>query len=123
MTYEAGIYILLFVLAVLVICEFMRNSIGGDVADDELLSRDDVLELAAPIIHDLPDFPGDVLNFNRTKPDGKWHPHTTDTCPVSLSDDVVVMWRDGLVSNILPACELRWCETGSDYDILAYRIA
>lgn len=145
MTYEAGFCVFAFVVfCAVVVCLLYRRALVVDdaVRYEVLLSRDDVLDLASHthvgVMGDsIAQFCADAAGSQTgapeawdyyadcTQPTG-WQPHDTGKLPVSWGCDVVVMFRDGTISNPLPAKDLCWMsihDVETDTDILAYRIA
>lgn len=141
MTLEAGLCIFGFVL----FCAFMmyalyRRALVVDdaVHDDELLTRDDVMELAIkpePSTNEtsaeskIPPRPFGRTDVTRPmKVSKKWQPWEGDgDIPVPFDADIVVMFRNGKFSYGQAGEFFGWEHDNSlwngDCDILAYRIA
>ena len=139
MNYEAGFCVFAFIVfcCVLVYALYRRalkveHSQQLD-SDDVLLSRDDVLELAARVDTDslesgnskIPPRPfSPVPERVRSVPKG-WQPWEGGDCPVSWAQDVVIMRRNGSIESTYGGGETWWHAEifSGQYDILAYRIA
>ena len=159
MTYEAGFCVFAFIVfcCVLVYALYRRAlAVDESVYDDwasavnetceninDLLSRDDVLELASRIDTDtlesgnskipprpfspVPERVQSVSNTAAPMPKG-WQPWEGGFNPFwylykSEHESVVVMRRSGKITPPMVASDLIWFHNGTDADILAYRIA
>jgi len=141
MTYEAGFCVFAFVVfcAVVVYALYRRALVVDDaVRDDELLTRDDVLELAIrpePFANEtsaeskIPPRPFGRTDVTRPmKVSKKWQPWEGDgDIPVPFDTDIVVMFRNGKFNYGQAGEFFGWEHDNSlwngDCDILAYRIA
>lgn len=145
MTYEAGFCVFAFIVfcCVLVYALYRRAlKVDESVYDDwasavnetceninELLSRDDVLELAARFDTDSLESGNSKIPprpFTNGKPIPKgWQPWEGDSGwpPVAGNIRVFVMMRNGYIVGSNVADYFTWNNYNSAYDILAYRIA
>ena len=148
MNYEAGFCVFAFIVfcCVLVYALYRRAlKVDESVYDDwasavnetceninELLSRDDVLELAARFDTDSLESGNSKIPprpFTNGKPIPKgWQPWEGGFNPFwylykSEHESVVVMRRSGKITPPMVASDLIWFHNGTDADILAYRIA
>ncbi len=141
MTYEAGFCVFAFVAfcAVVVYALYRRALVVDDaVHDDELLTRDDVMELAIkpePSTNEtsaeskIPPRPFGRTDVTRPmKVSKKWQPWEGDgDIPVPFDTDIVVMFRNGKFNYGQAGEFFGWEHDNSlwngDCDILAYRIA
>lgn len=99
------------------------------ITQPELLSRDDVLELAGGVKWDkataldvIDDIDRALSEYETLLPKG-WQPWEGGKCPVPFGTNVVVMHRDGNIVDIGNAYHLPWHHENICADILAYRIA
>ena len=140
MTYEAGFCVFAFVAfcAVVVYALYRRALVVDDaVHDDELLTRDDVMELAIkpePSTNEtsaeskIPPRPFGRTDVTRPmKVSKKWQPWEGDgDIPVPFDTDIVVMFRNGKFNYGQAGEFFGWEHDNSlwngDCDILAYRI-
>jgi len=118
MTLEAGFCIFLFIVFVAVaVCALYRRAMQVDPQPVpfhyEPMTRDDIMALA-----DLPE-------IAQPLPKG-WQGWEGGECPVPACIQVKVMHRNGVISAICLAEELRWQHAkiyGFDLDIVAWRVA
>ena len=98
---------------------------------DELLSRDDVLELAESVRRHELDAISEAPIYAKARPmkicdhPKGWQPWEGGDCPVSWAQDVVIMRRNGSIESTYSGGETWWHAEifSGQYDILAYRIA